>query len=126
MDRVGYPLLAAITGRQASVDLKIIAGFSFAIGSQLVAAAIEYHRLASPVLGVPSHCAPYIDGTDEHVHMSAATCFYMLVPNAMVGIGEIFVYPVIIALVHENAAPEFRSLLQAFNFFTMDGLPMAV
>merc|ERR1711955_125709 len=50
----------------------------------------------------------------------------MLLPYAMVGIGEIFVNPVLQHLAYEGAPPEMRSLLQAFNLFAMGALPYAV
>mmetsp|Transcript_131453 Transcript_131453/g.327792 ORF Transcript_131453/g.327792 Transcript_131453/m.327792 type:complete len:590 (+) Transcript_131453:77-1846(+) len=137
MDFVIYPLVKRATGREVSMAMKVIAGFSFAIGAQLIAAAIEYQRRSDPVLSVPSHCAPYImveDSTGhvgmkephEHVHMSATNSFYMLAPYAMVGIGEILVNPVLQHLAYEGAPPEMRSLLQAFNLFAMGALPNAV
>merc|ERR1711948_56683 len=109
----------------------------FAIGAQLVAAAIEYQRRSDPVLSVPSHCAPYImveDSTGhvgikephEHDHMSSTDSFYMLAPYAMVGIGEILVNPVLQHLAYEGAPPEMKPLLQAFNLFAMGALPNAV
>lgn len=137
LDFLIYPLVARATGREVSMGMKVIAGFSFAIGAQLVAAAIEYQRRSDPVLSVPSHCAPYImveDSTGhvgikephEHVHMSSTNSFYMLVPYAMVGIGEILVNPVLQHLAYEGAPPEMKSLLQAFNLFAMGALPNAV
>merc|ERR1712113_711006 len=104
----------------------VITGFSFAIGAQLAAAAIEYQRRGDKVLSVPSHCAPYIQGTHDHVHMSATNSFYMLVPYAMVGIGEILVNPVLQHLAYEGAPSEMKPLLQAFNLFAMGALPNAV
>jgi len=137
MDFVIYPLVKRTTGREVSMGIKVIAGFSFAIGAQLIAAAIEYQRRSDPVLSVPSHCAPYMMVKDssghvvmkeprEHVHMSTTNSFYMLAPYAMVGIGEILVNPVLQHLAYEGAPPEMKSLLQAFNLFAMGALPNAV
>lgn len=108
------------------MGFKVIMGFSFAIAGQLAAAAIEYKRRGDEVLSVPSHCAPYYKHTHEKVHMSATNSMWMLVPYALVGIGEIFVNPVLQHLAYEGAPPEMRSLLQAFNLFAMGALPNAV
>jgi len=126
LDRVAYPAFARLTGREVSMGFKVITGFSFAIGAQLVAAAIEYKRRSDPVLDIPSNCAPYMEGTQEHVHMSATNSFYMLAPYAMVGIGEILVNPVLQHLAYEGAPLEMKPLLQAFNLFAMGALPNAV
>jgi len=126
LDFVIYPFVARSTGREVSMGCKVIAGFTFAIGAQLAAAAIEYKRRSDPVLPVPSHCAPYIEGTHEKIHMSSTNSFYMLAPYAMVGIGEILVNPVLQHLAYEGAPSEMKPLLQAFNLFAMGALPNAV
>lgn len=126
LDFVFYPLVVKMTGGEVPMSLKVITGFSFAIGAQLVAAMLEYKRRSDPVLDVPSHCAPYIQGTHEHVHMSSTNSMYMFIPYAMIGIGEIMVNPVLQHLAYEGAPPEMKSLLQAFNLFAMGALPNAV
>mmetsp|Transcript_91429 Transcript_91429/g.279818 ORF Transcript_91429/g.279818 Transcript_91429/m.279818 type:complete len:578 (-) Transcript_91429:19-1752(-) len=126
LDTVIYPTIRRATGRSVSIGAKIVAGFSFAIGGQLAAAAIEYNRRGSAVLDVPSHCAPFMKGTHEHVHMSDANSYWMFAPYALVGIGEILVNPVMQLLAYEGAPPEMKTLLQAFNLFAMGALPNAV
>ncbi|CAJ1411082.1 unnamed protein product [Effrenium voratum] len=124
LDRVVYPFVRKLTGKEVGIGFKVILGFGFAIGAQLVAASIEFARKSSPVLAVASHCAPMVDG--EHVHMSGLNSFYMLAPYAMVGFGEIMVNPVLQHLAYEGAPASMKSLLQAFNLFAMGALPNGV
>ena len=124
LDRVLYPAVKKMTGREVGIGFKVIMGFSFAIGAQLVAAGIEFARTASPVLPVESHCAPMVDGA--HVQMSDLNSFYMVAPYAMVGLGEIMVNPVLQHLAYEGAPASMKSLLQAFNLFAMGALPNGV
>merc|ERR1740121_1788947 len=46
--------------------------------------------------------------------------------EAMVGIGEIFVNPVLQHLAYEGAPSDLKPLLQAFNLFAMGALPNAI
>merc|ERR1712048_112201 len=105
--------------------MKIFLGIGIAIGSQLVAIALEHARRSTSTLDIGSLCAPLRVGTDEHVHMSAMSAFWMAIPIAMIGIGEIFVYPTMQQYAYEGAAPSMRSLLQALNQFANLGLPSA-
>ncbi|CAE7337312.1 NPF8.1 [Symbiodinium sp. CCMP2592] len=124
LDRVIYPFIRQVIGKEVSIGCKVVSGFSFAICAQIVAASIEYARKGAAVLPVPSHCAPKVDG--EHVHMSDINSFYMVAPYAMVGIGEIMVNPVLQHLAYEGAPSSMKSLLQAFNLFAMGALPNGV
>merc|ERR1712039_532010 len=54
------------------------------------------------------------------------SAFWMFIPYAMIGIGEILVNPVLQHVAYEGADPSMRSLIQAFNLFAMGGLPNAV
>ena len=57
-------------GRAVNFNLKVYAGIAVAIGSQFVAALLEYARRSAEVLPIGSECAPLLpDG--EHVRMSA-------------------------------------------------------
>merc|ERR1712110_330258 len=105
--------------------MKIYAGIAFAIGSQLVAAVIEYVRMNTEVLPIASHCAA-LRPDGQHVHMSSISAFWMSIPYAMIGIGEVLVNPVLQHFAYEGADPSMRSLVQAFNLFAMGGMPNAI
>jgi len=124
LDSVIYPTLKKCLGRDVSAALKITGAYLFAMAAQGTAAMLETIRLGKPVLDFESRCAPTIDG--EHVHGSDMNAFWMLVPYAVAGMGEIMVYPVIQHLAYQGAPVELKSLMQAFCLFTMGALPNAV
>merc|ERR1712178_16266 len=62
----------------------------------------------------------------SHVHMSDISAFWMLIPYLLIGIGEIFVNPVLQHFAYADCAPSMRSLMQAFNMFCLGGLPNAI
>merc|ERR1712039_383768 len=64
------------------------------------------------------------DGT--HARMSDMSVWWMAIPYAMIGIGEILVNPVLQHTAYEGAPESMRSLLQAFNLFAMGGMPNAI
>merc|ERR1719401_3302964 len=51
--------------------------------------------------------------------------FWMAIPYATIGIGEVLVNPVLQHHAYSNAPASMRSMLQAFNLFAMGGLPNA-
>jgi len=114
------------TGKTVTLNMKLYAGIAFAVGSQLLAAAFEYARKSAPVLPIPSHCAPLEGDGSGHVHMSGFSAFWMTIPYAMIGIGEVLVNPVLQHTAYEGAPASMRSMLQAFNLFAMGGMPNAV
>lgn len=123
LDKICIPCLERALGCRVTMNAKIYFGIAIASGSQLVAAFLDYARMSSLTLDIGSFCAPLEDGTNQHVPMSAISAFWMGIPYAMVGIGEILVNPVLQHHAYEGAAPSMRSLVQAFNLFTMMGLP---
>lgn len=125
IDRFAIPYVERYIGRRVSLNMKIYAGIAFAIGSQLVAAVIEYVRMNTEVLSIASHCAA-LRPDGQHVHMSSISAFWMSIPYAMIGIGEVLVNPVLQHFAYEGADPSMRSLLQAFNLFAMGGMPNAI
>mmetsp|Transcript_44822 Transcript_44822/g.101477 ORF Transcript_44822/g.101477 Transcript_44822/m.101477 type:complete len:133 (-) Transcript_44822:14-412(-) len=54
------------------------------------------------------------------------SAFWMAMPYAMIGIGEVLVNPVLQHYAYEGAPESMRSMLQAFNLFAMGGMPNAV
>merc|ERR1712232_518258 len=77
------------------------------------------------VLPIASHCAA-LRPDGQHVHMSSISAFWMSIPYAMIGIGEVLVNPVLQHFAYEGADPSMRSLVQAFNLFAMGGMPNAI
>jgi len=123
LDRVIYPFVAKLRGKEVGIAFKIVAGFLVAISGQLFAAVLEYQRKAAPVLDVQSHCAPYVEGSDtEHVRMSDMNSMWMFFPYALVGIGEVMVNPVLQFIAYERSPPEMKPLVQAFNLFSSGAL----
>jgi len=86
---------------------------------------IEYARLGAGPLPIGSNCAP-LEPNGEHVNMSALSAFWMLIPYCLVGIGEVFVNPVLQHYAYADTAPSMRSMMQAFNMFAMGGMPNAL
>jgi len=124
IERLLIPTAERLLKRPVSFNMKVYVGVAFAMGSQLVAALLEYARRSAAVLPVGSECAPLING--EHVRMSGISAFWMSIPYAMIGIGEVLVNPVLQHVAYEGADPSMRSLVQAFNLFAMGGMPNAV
>jgi len=120
------PCLQRCLGRDVSLNMKLYAGIGAATAAQLIAAALEYARQASPVLPIESNCAPKATDGSGHVHMSSLNAFWMIIPYALIGIGEVLVNPVLQHTAYEGAPPSMRSMLQAFNLFAMGGMPNAV
>mmetsp|Transcript_79436 Transcript_79436/g.227975 ORF Transcript_79436/g.227975 Transcript_79436/m.227975 type:complete len:583 (-) Transcript_79436:92-1840(-) len=125
IDRCFLPVAEWLAGRKIGYDLKILTGIGFAMAAQAIAALLEYFRKQGGVLPIGSKCAPLLpDG--QHVEMSDFSAFWMSVPYAMIGIGEVLVNPVLQHVAYAGADPSMRSLMQAFNLFAMGGLPNAV
>lgn len=127
IDGLCIPAAERCLKRRVSLNMKVYTGIAFACAAQLVAACLEYARRGAPVLEVGSLCAPLVEGseTGEHVPISAISAFWMTIPYALIGIGEILVNPVLQHMAYEGAPANMRSLLQAFNLFAMGGLPNA-
>merc|ERR1712050_230149 len=64
------------------------------------------------------------DGT--HARMSDMSVWWMAIPYAMIGIGEILVNTVLQHTAYEGAPESMRSFLQACNLFAMGGMPNAI
>jgi len=125
IDRLLIPGAERLLGRAVNFNLKVYAGIAVAIGSQLVAALLEYARRSAEVLPIGSECAPLLpDG--EHVRMSGLSAFWMFLPYAMIGIGEVLVNPVLQHVAYKGADPSMKSMVQAFNLFAMGGMPNAI
>jgi len=54
------------------------------------------------------------------------SAFWMSIPYALIGIGEVLVNPVLQSVAYQGADPSMRSLIQAFNLFAMGGFPSAI
>eukprot|EP00933_Yihiella_yeosuensis_P026316 TRINITY_DN20420_c0_g1_i1.p1 TRINITY_DN20420_c0_g1~~TRINITY_DN20420_c0_g1_i1.p1 ORF type:complete len:610 (-),score=103.06 TRINITY_DN20420_c0_g1_i1:259-2037(-) len=128
VDKLMIPTWERLLGHKVSLNMKIYAGIFIGISSQIVAAGIEYARLSSPVLDIPSYCAAMEgpEGDQHHVHMSAISAWWMSIPYALIGLGEILVNPVLQHTAYDGAHPSMRSMLQAFNLFALGGMPNAI
>mmetsp|Transcript_41801 Transcript_41801/g.108272 ORF Transcript_41801/g.108272 Transcript_41801/m.108272 type:complete len:577 (+) Transcript_41801:98-1828(+) len=126
LDKVVYPTIEGFRGKEVGVNMKVTAGYCCAIIAQLIAACLESARRASPIVhGVHSRCAPL--GPDgEHISPNAMSAYWMMIPYAMCGMGEIMVFPVLQHMAYEGSPPEMKSLLAAFNLFAMGALPNAM
>merc|ERR1719424_2260767 len=76
------PLLEKKTGGRFGHGAKFVLGMGFAAFSVLLAAHIERLRKGSPVLLIPSNCAP------AGVHMSGMNASWMVAPFFLMGLGE--------------------------------------
>ncbi|CAE8708888.1 unnamed protein product [Polarella glacialis] len=123
--QIVIPCSERCLGRKVSLNMKIYAGILVAVAAQLLAAGMEYFRLRSPVLDIQSKCAPLM-ASGGHVHMSELSAWWMVIPYAMVGIGEILVNPSLQHFAYDGAHPSMRSLIQAFCLFAMGGMPNAL
>jgi len=124
LERLIVPFAERKLGREVSSNMKVLTGISVAIASQLTAAVLEYSRRSAEVLSIPSNCAP-LASDGQHVRMSTMSAFWMVLPYAMVGIGEALVNPVLWHVAY-TADPSMKSLMQAFCQFAMGGLPNAI
>jgi len=125
IDRLFVPCVEKMLRRKVSLNMKVFAGISVGIGSQLVAAFLEYLRKDAEVLNIPSYCAP-LGADGEHVSMSSISVFWMAIPYGMIGMGEVLINPVLQHCAYEGAPISMRSMLQAFNLFAMGGMPNAI
>lgn len=125
INNLALPAFQRWNGRPISLHFKVYAGIGFAIAAQLTAAGLEYIRKSRPVLDVPSNCAA-LRPDGSHVSMSAMSAFWMCIPYALVGIGEVFLNPALLHFAYIGASPEMRSLLQSFNLFADGGMPSAL
>merc|ERR1712048_1442966 len=125
IDRLFVPGVERMLQQKVSLNMKIYVGIAAAIGSQLVAAFLEYLRKDAEVLDIPSRCAP-LGADGEHVRMSSISVFWMAIPYALIGIGEVLVNPVLQHYAYSGAPESMRSMLQAFNLFAMGGMPNAI
>merc|ERR1712187_326701 len=125
IDRLFVPGVERMLQQKVSLNMKIYVGIAAAIGSQLVAALLEYLRKDAEVFDIPSRCAP-LDADGEHVRMSSISVFWMAIPYALIGIGEVLVNPVLQHYAYVGAPESMRSMLQAFNLFAMGGMPNAI
>lgn len=125
IDRFFVPGVERMLQQKVSLNMKIYAGIAAGIGSQLVAALLEYVRKDAALLDIPSHCAP-LGADGEHIKMSSINVFWMAIPYALIGIGEVLVNPVLQHYAYGGAPESMRSMLQAFNLFAMGGMPNAI
>jgi len=108
-----YPALGRVQGSPIRAGQKVVAGM-FLVGlSNVAAAALEMRRRAAPLMCsvAVSECAP------AGVHMRDISAFWMILPNALVGVAEILVKPCMYAFAYEAAPPRIRSLVQAMSLF---------
>jgi len=125
LERVVFPLIARRIGRKVPLWSKVVAGISFGMCAQLIAAVIEHARRQAGSTGVPSKCAPLLpDGT--HVPASDLSAMWMMLPYLFVGFGEALWAPAMYELAYSSAPPRMKPLLQALNLFAMGSMPQAI
>jgi dipeptide/tripeptide permease len=125
LERVVFPLIARRIGRKVPLWSKVVAGISFGMCAQLIAAVIEHARRQAGSTGVPSKCAPLLpDGT--HVPASDLSAMVMMLPYLFVGFGEALWAPAMYELAYSSAPPRMKPLLQALNLFAMGAMPQAI
>eukprot|EP00397_Hematodinium_sp_SG-2012_P003019 GEMP01003027.1.p1 GENE.GEMP01003027.1~~GEMP01003027.1.p1 ORF type:complete len:452 (+),score=73.92 GEMP01003027.1:746-2101(+) len=110
-----------------SMNTKVLCGFVSIVFAMAVAAAIEIERRKAPVLNEGASCAPNINkNTKEKVRMSDLSAFYMFAPYVLVGIGEIFVNPMLYYYAYTTAPPAARNIVQAINMIAQGAIPSAL
>jgi len=98
------PLLEKKSGGRFGHGAKFVLGMAFAAFSVLLAAHIERLRRGSPVLSIPSNCAP------AGVHMSGMNASWMVAPFFLMGLGEIYTQPVLMHLAYSKSPASMRTL----------------
>jgi len=108
-----FPALGRAQGSPIRPGQKLVAGLLLAGLGNVAAAALEMRRRAAPLMcsEAVSECAP------AGVHMRDISAFWMILPNALLGVAEILVYPCMYAFAYEAAPPRIRSLVQAMGLF---------
>mmetsp|Transcript_61147 Transcript_61147/g.186659 ORF Transcript_61147/g.186659 Transcript_61147/m.186659 type:complete len:725 (-) Transcript_61147:293-2467(-) len=107
------PALGRVQGSPIRAGQKLVAGMLLGALGNAAAAALEMRRRAAPLMCsvAVSECAP------AGVHMRDISAFWMILPNALLGVAEILVYPCMYAFAYEAAPPRIRSLVQAMSLF---------
>lgn len=117
-----YPFWAKVQGRGVSLGQKLMVGLVAAALSNVVAAILEFARMAAPLMTdrETSNCAP------EGTYMNNISAFWMFIPFALVGFGEILVNPSMYYYAYEAAPKKVRATLQAFNLVAQGSITGAL
>eukprot|EP00951_Prasinocladus_malaysianus_P004167 scaffold29452_cov40-Prasinocladus_malaysianus.AAC.1 len=115
-----FPLVAWFrNGKTITRSEKLVSGILISVVGVMCAVALEYARVASPDTGIQSNCAP------EGVTMSQISAFWIFIPFAVVGMGEVLVNPVLIYFAYNQAPVRTRSVMQAFNLLCQGAISSA-
>lgn len=108
-----YPSVERVLGRPMRLSYKLNAGLFIVACANLVAGIFEIKRRAAPLMcwEETSKCAP------NGLHMRDISAFWIFIPNALIGAGEILVNPAMYYFAYTSAPPRVRSMVQAFNLF---------
>lgn len=96
---------------RAAYGVKFGLGMALGIASVLLAAVLEIFRRNSPVLKYTSDCAP------PGIHMSAFPSGVMMVPYFLMGCGEMYCIPTVMAYAYARSPVPMRNLAAAVGFF---------
>jgi dipeptide/tripeptide permease len=98
------PLLEKKSHGRFSHSAKFVLGMAFAILSVLTAAHIERLRKVTPVLSIPSNCAP------PGIKMTDMNAAWMMIPFFLMGLGEIYTQPVLMHFAYSQCPSSMRTL----------------
>lgn len=113
-----YPAWKRMQGRDVSLGQKLMAGLCAAALSNGVAAVLEYARKQAPLMDK----RPYTDCGPDSTYMNDISAFWMFIPFALVGFGEILVMPSMYYYAYEAAPKKVRATIQAFNLVAQGSL----
>jgi len=112
-ESIMYPFFGMLKGSEVRLGQKLIAGMLITALANCISAVLEIKRRHSPLMcwEAVSECAP------NGIHMRNISAFWMFVPFALIGAGEILVNPCMYYFAYTAAPARVRSLVQAFNLF---------
>eukprot|EP01134_Creolimax_fragrantissima_P002835 CFRG2835T1 len=118
-----YPFVENRKGSPVTRNQKVVSGLVVTIVAMFIATSLEYSRRSSPVMeGTVSNCAPQVDGG---IAMSSISAFYIFIPYALIGVGEIMILPQLYYFSYDQTPKQSRSLAMAFNLMIAGSLSNA-
>jgi dipeptide/tripeptide permease len=107
------PAIERVQGRPLDFGFRYTVGVILGSASVFFAGIIEILRRRSPKLHFVSDCAP--DG----ITMSSIGAIWMVIPYALMGMGEVWAMPTIMHLAYNQAPPAARTLTSIMGFFLL-------
>lgn len=107
------PAVERVRGSALGFGFRYTVGVSLGTASVLSAAILEMYRRSTPKLNHLSDCAP------NGIRMSSMNAMWMLLPYALMGLGEVWAMPTMMHLAYNQAPPAARTFTSIMGFFFM-------